>query len=55
MPCFDRALRSRTSPSNQYSMIGIMFESRAINRMHDSTELLRLVLITSSLHLQVIY
>ena len=30
MPCFDRASSGRKSLSNQYSMIGIMFESRAI-------------------------
>ena len=41
MPCFNRALCSRTSLSNQYSD-HVRMKS---NRMHDITELLRLVLI----------
>ena len=41
MPCFNRALCSRTSLSNQYSD-HVRMNS---NRMHDITELLRLVLV----------
>ena len=41
MPCFNRALCSRTSLSNQYSG-HVRMKS---DRMHDITELLRLVLI----------
>ena len=34
MPCFDRALSSRTSLSNQYSMIGSDHVLMKSNRMH---------------------